>query len=220
VDLTGGTMNITDPSVEEYATAHTTAPPAYLAALAEETTKTLDFPQMMVGALEGRFLEMLVFALGAKRILEIGTFSGYSALSMAAGMPADGRITTLEISERHADVARRHIAASPFAGRIEVVLGPALESLKTLAGPWDFVFIDADKTNYRNYYEAVLPELAPSGVIAVDNVLWSGRVVDADDTSGETKAIREFNDAVLADRRVTCVLCPVRDGVMLVRRSV
>ena len=210
---------IVNPVVEAYATSHTTAPPPHLEALAKETTATLDFPQMMVGPLEGRFLELLVFAVGARRILEIGTFSGYSALSMAAGMPPDGHITTLEVSARHAEVAERHIASSPYAGRIDVRLGAALETLPTLSGPWDFVFIDADKTNYRNYYEAVLPDLAPAGLIAIDNVLWSGRVADPADTSAETQAIREFNDAVMADARVVAVLCTVRDGVLLIRRS-
>jgi caffeoyl-CoA O-methyltransferase len=205
--------------LEAYAEAHTSPPSPHLAALAEETQRTLDAPQMMVGALEGRFLEFLVFAGRPQRVLEIGTFSGYSSLSMAAALPEGGRITTLELSERHAEVARRHIAASPYADRIEVVVGPALDSLQSLVGPWDFVFIDADKTNYANYYEEVLPNLADDGLIAVDNVLWSGRVIDPSDTSADTAAIVAFNDRVRNDTRVTCVLCTVRDGVLLIRKN-
>jgi caffeoyl-CoA O-methyltransferase len=188
-------------------------------ALADETTATLVAPQMMVGPVEGRFLEFLVFALRPRRVLEIGTFSGYSALSMAAALPDGGHITTLELSERHAEVARRHIAASPYRDRIEVVIGPALDSLGRLSGPWDFVFIDADKGSYRNYYEAVLPQLSERGMIAVDNVLWDGRVVDEATPEGDTRAIVEFNEAVRTDPRVTCVLCTVRDGVLLIRKA-
>jgi len=138
---------------------------------------------------------------------------------MAAALPAGGKITTLELSDKHAEVARRHIASSPYAARVEVVVGPALESLKQLDGPWDFVFIDADKPNYANYYEAVLPTLSPTGIIAIDNVLWSGQVVDDNDTSDNRLAIVAFNDRVRADPRVECVLCTIRDGVLLVRLS-
>jgi caffeoyl-CoA O-methyltransferase len=210
---------IVSAEVEAYAEAHTSPPPPHLAALAKETEETLAAPQMMVGPLEGRFLEFLVYALQPMRVLEIGTFSGYSSLSMAAGLPAGGRITTLELSEKHVEVARRHITASPYADRIEVVVGPALDSLAGLDGPWDFVFIDADKPNYGNYYEAVVPKLSPHGLIAVDNVLWSGQVVDESDTSENTRAIVAFNDRVRSDQRVACVLCTIRDGVLLIRRT-
>jgi caffeoyl-CoA O-methyltransferase len=212
-------FDIVRPEIETYAEAHTTPPPPHLMALAAETTEKLDFPQMMVGPLEGRFLEMLVFALRPQRVLEIGTFSGYSSLSMAAALPPGGHITTLDISERHAEVARHHIAASPYSSAITVVLGPALDSLAELPGPWDFVFIDADKGNYANYYDAVLPALAPHGLVAVDNVLWSGRVVDHPDEEGDTAAIRAFNDKVRADPNVVCTLVTVRDGVLLIRKA-
>ena len=214
-------MPIVRADVEAYAEAHTSPPPVHLLELAADTETKLDFPQMMVGGIEGRFLEFLVFALRALRVLEVGTFSGYSALSMAAGLAPGGHITTLELSERHAELARRHIAASPYADRITVVVGPALDSLAALsdAEPWDFVFIDADKGNYRNYYETILPNLATGGMIAVDNVLWSGRVVDAPDEAGDTSAIVAFNAAVRADPRVICVLSTVRDGVLLIRKA-
>ncbi len=211
--------DITDPVLEAYAEAHTTGPADHLLALAEETRATLSAPQMMVGALEGRFLEMLVYALAPQWVLEIGTFSGYSSLSMAAGLPRGGRITTCELSPVHAAAARQHIAGSPYADRIEVLEGPALETVQKLEGPFDFVFIDADKTNYLAYYEAVLPKLAGGGLIAADNTLWSGRVVEEIDQSDDTRAIRAFNDAVVSDSRVVCVQLPVRDGVTLIRPS-
>ena len=129
---------------------------------------------MMVGTLEGRFLELLVFGMQAKRILEIGTFTGYSSISMAAGMPRDGRIITCELDPMHLEIAERHIEASPYVDRIEIREGPAIETLARLEGPFDFIFIDADKGSYVDYYEAVLPKLAPHGLLAADNTLWGG----------------------------------------------
>src|SRR5580700_12130372 len=211
--------DIVDPVLETYAEAHTTPPPPHLVAVDRETRETLDFPGMMVGTLEGRFLEMLVFARRPRRVLEIGTFSGYSSLAMAAALPPGGRITTCEISPVHAEAARKHIAASPYADRIEVIEGPAIDTVHSLPGPFDFVFIDADKTSYLSYYEAVLPKLAVGGIIAADNTLWSGNVVKDTDQSPDTQAIRAFNDTVVADRRVVCVQVTVRDGVTLIRRA-
>ena len=212
-------MPILEPELEAYAEAHSTPPAPHMAALAEETNATLASPQMMVGALEGRLLELLVHALGARRVLEIGTFSGYSSLAMAAGLPPGGTIVTCDIDPTAVEVARRHVAASPYADRIEIRLGPAIETIAGLEGPFDLVFIDADKTGYVDYYEAVLPLLSERGLIAVDNVLWGGRVLDPSDTSDDTEAIRAFNDHVAADPRVTQVLLTVRDGVMLIRRA-
>jgi caffeoyl-CoA O-methyltransferase len=187
--------------------------------LAEETRATLRAPQMLTGPVEGRFLELLVFATGARRVLEIGTYSGYSALSMAAGLPEDGHIDTCEIDEQHAEVARRYIARSPFAGRITVHVGPAQQTVERLDGPWDLVFVDADKTGYDAYYEAVLPKLAPRGLIVFDNMLQNGRVVDDPDDGESTRAIVALNRKLRDDPRVTCVLLTVRDGVTLVRKA-
>jgi len=203
--------------IERYAEAHTTPPPPLLAELATETHETLSSPQMLTGPIEGRFLQQLVFASGARRVLELGTYSGYSALSMAEGLPPDGRIDTCEVDEHHAEVARRYIARSGYADRITVHLGPALETIARLEGDFDFVFIDADKGNYVNYYEAVLPRLSERGLMVADNTLWSGRVVDPDDDEG-TQAIVAFNEHVAADDRVVCVQLSVRDGVTLIRR--
>ncbi len=152
-------------------------------------------------------------------MLEVGTFGGYSALAMAAGLAPGGTITTCEVSPVHAAFARRHIAASPHAGRIEVVEGPALETIAGLEGPFDFVFLDADKAAYLEYFEAVLPKLAPRGLIAADNTLWYGRLLDPADTTADTEGLRRFNDAVAVDPRVVVVQTTVRDGVTLIRRA-
>lgn len=211
-------LDIVDPRVEQYAVEHTSAEPPWFTALAEETRAATSAPGMMVGTLEGRFLAALVAMLRPRSVLEIGTFTGYSALSMAEALPPDGRIVTCDISEEHVAIARKHIAASPYGDRIEIRVGPAIETIAGLPGPFDLVFIDADKTGYLAYYEATLPKLSPDGVIAVDNVLWSGRPLDSGETDEDTVAIREFNDRLAADERVEVVMLTVRDGVSLVRR--
>ncbi len=210
---------IVDPAVEAYAEAHTTAPPAHLERVATETRSMLSDPGMMVGRLEGRFLELLVFAVGATSVLEIGTFGGYSSLAMAAGLAPGGSIVTCEIDPVHAEFARRHIAASPYADRIEVVVGPALRTLPTLPGPFDLVFIDADKGSYPAYYESALERLAPRGLIVADNTLWYGRILDPGDRSVDTEALRAFNEKVASDPRVVAVQTTVRDGVTIIRRA-
>ena len=204
--------------LEAYIEAHTTPPAAHLAALAEETRANLSAPQMLTGTVEGRLLEALVWAAQPQLVLELGTYSGYSALAMAAALPPGGRIVTCELSDEHADFAQRHIDASPYADRIEVRRGPALESVAALEGPFDLVFIDADKVNYVNYYEAVVPKLAERGLIAADNTLWSGRVAEDEDESEATDAMRTFNDRVRDDDRVVAVMLSVRDGITLIRR--
>jgi len=209
---------IVDPNIEQYAAEHSTAEPSELRAVAAETHEKFGGRAgMLTGHLEGAFLHSLVAISGARHVLEIGTFTGYSAIAMASALPPDGKLITLDVSLEHVEVALRHIEASPWADRILVRVGPALETLSTLDGPFDLVFIDADKTNYRNYYEAALPKLSERGVIAIDNVLWSGRVLDASDTSDDTRAIVELNDAIADDNRVECVMLPIRDGVSLVR---
>jgi caffeoyl-CoA O-methyltransferase len=206
--------------IERYALEHTTPVEERMDALAEETRSTLRSPGMLSGAVEGRLLEVLAFATGARQVLEFGTYSGYSALSIARGLAPGGRIFSLEVDEEHADFARRHIAESPFADRIEVLVGPALESVERLDGPFDLVFIDADKENYGRYFEAALAKLSPQGLIVVDNTLWSGAVLDpeAGDASESTRALAAFNDMVVQDERVTCVMLTIRDGVTLIRR--
>jgi caffeoyl-CoA O-methyltransferase len=202
--------------IGRYAEEHTSPPDPLLAELANETQETLPSPQMLTGTVEGRLLELLVYASGSRRVLELGTYSGYSALSMAAGLPPDGRIDTCEVDERHAEVARRYIARSPYADRITIHVGPALETIDRLEGDFDFVFIDADKPNYVNYYEAVVPRLSERGFIAADNTLWTGRVLE-EDGDENLRAIKAFNKQVRSDTRVVSVMLTVRDGVTLIR---
>ncbi|MGH9128077.1 MAG: O-methyltransferase [Acidimicrobiales bacterium] len=209
---------IVDPKIEAYAEECTSAPPEYLVSLAAETSESMESPQMMVGPVEGKFLEMLVFATRATRVLEIGTFTGYSALAMAAALPPSGHIITCELDPRHAEIARRHIALSPFADMIEVKEGPALETIAGLSGAFDLIFIDADKASYREYFELSLDKVSGRGLIVADNTLRGGGVIDRADKSKETAAIRSFNKGVVTDTRVTCVQLTVRDGITIIRR--
>ena len=209
---------IVEERVERYAEEHTTPVAELFERLAAETRETSQSPQMMVGLLEGRFLELLVRQTGARRVLELGTFTGWSSIAMARGLPEDGRITTCDVDEETTAIARRYAEEAGVADRIEYRLGPAMETLVQLDGPFDLVFIDADKVSYVDYYEAVLPKLAPDGLIVADNVLWSGRVADPANDEENTRALRRFNDHVLQDERVECVMLTVRDGMLLVRR--
>jgi len=208
---------IVNEQVEDYAAEHTTQPDELFDRLAAETREKTTAPQMMVGRLEGGFLAALVQLTGAKRILELGTFTGYSSISMATALPDDGRIITCDVDPDATSIARRYMDESGHGDKIEIRLGPALETIETLDGPFDLVFIDADKPNYENYYEAVLPKLADDGLLIADNVLWSGRVVEPDGDES-TQAIKAFNEHVRNDQRVTAVMLTVRDGMTLVRR--
>jgi caffeoyl-CoA O-methyltransferase len=209
------------PEVLAYAEAHSTVPGPHLAAVDESTRKEFPAWGMMVGRQEGRFLEMLVFAAQATSVLEIGTFTGYSSIAMAAGLPDGGSIISLEVDPHHATTARGNIAAAGLESRISVIEGPALQSLEGLSGPYDLVFIDADKVSYDAYFEAVLPKLAPHGLIVVDNTLQAGGVLDGvADRHESATAVRAFNDKVVDDPRVICVLTTIRDGVTLIRRAV
>jgi caffeoyl-CoA O-methyltransferase len=207
---------IVEPQVEEYAEQHTTPDGELFERLAAETREKTTAPQMMVGRIEGRFLATLVRLSGARRILELGTFTGYSSISMASALPADGRVITCDVDPEASGIARRYMDESGHGDKIEIRLGPALETLRELEGPFDLVFIDADKPNYVNYYEAALPLLAADGLLIADNVLWSGRVVD-EDGDESTRAIKAFNEHVRADTRVRSVMLTVRDGMTLVQ---
>jgi caffeoyl-CoA O-methyltransferase len=206
-------MDIVDPQLEEYVESHTTPHDAYLAAISEATAAELGNEGMLTGPVAGRLLELLVWFGSPRRVLEIGTFSGHSALAMAAALPADGHIDTLELDPARASVAQRNFDGSPYGSRISLHVGPALDSIAALDGKFDFVFLDADKTGYVDYYEAVLPRLAERGLIAADNTLSSGRVLD-----GEGPIVR-FNDHVAADPRSVQVILSVRDGITLIRRA-
>lgn len=207
---------IVEPSVEAYATEHSSPDAELFSRLAQETREKTTAPQMMVGLLEGQFLGTLVRLIGAKRILEIGTFTGYSSISMALALEPDGRIITCDVNDDTTSIARRYAEEAGVLDRIEYRTAPGLDSIAELEGRFDLIFIDADKPNYLNYYEATLPKLAPRGVMILDNTLWSGRVADPDENDDNTRAIREVNDRILDDPRVNNVLLTVRDGMNLV----
>lgn len=204
-------MDFIDERIEEYAYHHTSEEGELLKKLEEETYEKLEIPQMTTGRIEARFLKLLARLVGARRILEVGTFGGYSALSMAEALPEEGELVTCEIDPVAIAFARKYFSQSPHGKKITLLEGSALDSINTLAGPFDMAFIDADKENYSNYYEAILPLVRQGGLIAVDNVLWSGRVLDPKDDSD--KAIHKFNERVMEDHRVESVLLTVRDGL-------
>jgi caffeoyl-CoA O-methyltransferase len=206
-------MDIVDKRIELYASEHCQEEPELLKKLSQETRDTLPSSRMLTGRIEGRLLKLLALLIGARRILEIGTFSGYSALSMAEALPENGELITCDVNPICLAVARKYFNESPHGGKIRVEEGPALDTIARLEGPFDMVFIDADKPNYSNYYEAVLPLVRKRGLIAIDNVLWSGRVLNPD--SVFDKAIVALNKKVQSDERVDQVMLTVRDGLYL-----
>jgi len=208
---------IIDERVEAYAEEHTSDDGELFRRLEAETREKTTAPEMMVGRIEGRLLEFLVRLTGASRVLELGTFTGYSSLSMARGLPDGGRVITCDVSDETTAIAKRYAEEAGLADRIEYRLGPGLETIAQLDGPFDLVFIDADKGGYLDYYEAVMPKLADDGLIIFDNSLTSGRVLE-DDGNETTLAIKQVNDHVLNDPRVEAVMLTVRDGMLLVRK--
>jgi len=207
-----------DEKVEQFASDQSEPEPDLYARLREETYRTMDRPQMQVGLLEGRFLQMLVRLTNARNILELGMFTGYSTLMMAEALPDDGRIITCEVNPKAEAMAKKYFAESPHEQKITVRMGPALDTIKTVSGPLDLVFIDADKPNYSNYYQACFPLVRPGGLIIGDNALWNGKVLDPQDD--DTRAIVAFNQLVQSDPRVANVCLTVRDGMMLAWKRV
>jgi caffeoyl-CoA O-methyltransferase len=210
-------LTLVQPGLDQYAVSKSEPMGALLDELVAETNEKMKYPQMLSGHLEGRFLKMMVLTSQAKNILEIGMFTGYSSLCMAEGLSDDGRITTLEIDPVAIEIAKKYFAKSEHGDKISVVEGSALASIEKLKGPFDFVFIDADKPNYSNYYKAVLPKVKSGGIIMIDNVLWSGKVLDPQDDADF--AITALNDLVAKDESVNRVLLTIRDGLFFVRKK-
>ena len=203
-----------------YLLAHNPAPDPVLRDLAAETAALGPVSLMQVAVEQAGLLTLLGRLLGARQAVEVGTFTGYSAIAIARGLAADGQLVACELSEEWAAIARRYIARAGLADRISLRLGPALGTLRALprTPEIDLAFIDADKTGYRAYYEELLPRLRPNGVIIFDNVLWMGRVADPSDHEESTRAIRALNDFLVEDERVDAVMLPVADGITLARK--
>jgi predicted O-methyltransferase YrrM len=213
-------MHLLSPDIEAYATAHCQPEPEVLARLNAETHREADMPQMLSGHLQGRVLSMISWMLRPQRVLEIGTFTGYSALCLAEGLAPGGRVDTVDINPAMEERIRRFIREAGAAQTVFFHLGNALELVPTLPGPFDLVFLDADKENYANYYDLVFDRVRPGGFIVADNVLWSGKVLEPGPAQDrETAALHAYNKKVAADDRVEQVLLPVRDGLMIARKK-
>lgn len=210
------TLSLVEEKIDTYCVEKSEPTVDLLKALAEETRATCAMSIMLTGPLEGRFLKFLASAIGARRILEIGMFTGYSALSMAEALPEDGELITCEIDQQVIDIAKRYYAKSEHGHKIHVKKGPALETLNSLTGLFDLAFIDADKVNYPAYYEATLPLLRKGGLIIIDNALYSGEVLKPESES--STAIANLNSKIARDERVDRVLLPVRDGIFCIRK--
>jgi caffeoyl-CoA O-methyltransferase len=202
--------------IEEYAERHTRALSDLQGRLWQETHQKTDYPGMMVGPLEGALLRLLVRLTGAKRVLEIGMFTGYSALAMAEALPEDGQLITCDVDPETTEIARRYFAESAHGHKIVIKLAPARQTLKALKGPFDLCFIDADKESYGDYYARAVDLVRQGGLIVLDNMLRGGRVLRPRDQDARTVAA--LNDRIQKDSRVENVLLPIRDGVMLAYR--
>jgi caffeoyl-CoA O-methyltransferase len=208
------------PEMHDYVLAHSTPADEIQQALIEETLALGTVSRMLIAPDQGRLLTLLARAVGARSAVEVGTFTGHSALCIARGLPEDGHLLCCDISEEWTSIARRHWEKAGVAGRITLKLAPAIETLRALPGEphLDLAFVDADKGGYRAYAEELIPRLRTDGLLLVDNVLWSGRVIDSDATDEDTQHIREFNDWLARDQRVETVMLPVADGLTIARK--
>ncbi|MDZ4758048.1 MAG: O-methyltransferase [Bacteroidota bacterium] len=214
-------MDFIPQNITDYALQFTQPESELLSELNRYTHSHMVFPRMLSGHLQGRVLAMFSHMIKPKYILEIGTFTGYSAICLAEGLAPDGMLYTLEANAEYHHIAKDFIGKCPHHNQIQLICADAGETLKTLKHPWDLVFIDADKMNYLNYYQSVIDNVSLGGFIIVDNALWSGKVTDTEmlQKDAETKAIHQFNEYVANDERASAVLLPVRDGMMVLRKS-
>jgi caffeoyl-CoA O-methyltransferase len=208
------------PEIQAYLVAHGTPPDPVQQALIEETKALGGISMMQISPEQGAFMTLLTRVIGARSAVEVGTFTGYSALCIARGLPADGRLLCCDVSEEWTSVGRKHWEQAGVADRIELKIAPAVETLRALPTEEtiDLAFVDADKPSYGAYYDELLPRLRPNGVILVDNVLWGGNVIEEDPDDANRVAIRAFNDRVAADDRVDAVMLPLGDGLTLLRK--
>jgi O-methyltransferase family protein len=211
-------MHFLSADLQHYAEAHSQAEPLLLAALSRETHLRVLQPRMLSGHLQGRLLSLLSKLLSPSYIVEIGTFTGYATLCLAEGLPPEGVLHTIEANEEYQPIQDKYFQQSPYHSQIVQHFAPALEVLPSLPDGIELVFIDADKKNYLNYLEAILPKMRPGGVILSDNVLWSGKVVEAvKDNDKHTQILMEYNQRLATDPRLETVLLPIRDGISLAR---
>jgi caffeoyl-CoA O-methyltransferase len=204
-------------AVEEYAIAHTTEDSPTVKELIRASEEDLEYTDMLSGRMVGRLLALLIKISGARRILEVGTFTGYSALTMAEALPDDGELFTCEYNKRYEAIARRFFSESDAGSKIELVMDKALDTIPTLEGQFDFVFLDADKINYPAYYEMIKPRLTTGGLMVIDNVFWGGEVIKAQEEKAQ--AIDRLNKMIAEDETVEQVMLTVRDGITLVRKK-
>lgn len=211
-------MNFIDKKIEDYSISKSTLPSPLLNDLEQFTYENTEVPQMLIGKMEASFLGFLIHSLNVKTIVEFGTFTGYSALSMAENLPEDGKIYTLDISDRSTKIAMSFWEKSPHKHKIISIVGPALETIHKVDEQIDLAFIDADKENYLNYLKISLDKLSPTGVIVIDNVLWGGSVLDESDNRSSTQGIRHINDFIANNDELYGTLLPIRDGMFLVKK--
>lgn len=211
-------MNFLPDDITRYAEAHTSPESALLKKINRDTHAHILMPRMLSGQLQGRFLSMISHLIRPRYILEIGTYTGYSALCLAEGLAADGRLITVDVNEELESRVRAYFKESGVEDKIDYRIGDAAQLIPTLPGNMDLVFIDADKENYSTYYQLVLDKMNLGGVILADNVLWSGKVTRPQPDK-DTRSIQNFNTMVINDPRVECLLLPIRDGIMMVRKK-
>lgn len=212
-------MNFLDPDIESYSAAHTSPEGSLLSRISRDTHLEVLQPRMLSGHVQGRLLSLFSKMISPKSILEIGTYTGYSALCLAEGLTAHGELITIDHNIELTDRVKSYFAESNFSSQLKLVEGDAIEIIPELNRTWDLVFIDADKENYLNYYNLTVPHLNKGGLIIADNVLWSGKVIDPTANDADTKALREFNRVILEDSQMEVILLPVRDGLMVARKK-
>ena len=200
----------------EYSESHSTPEYDFLAELNRETNLTQVYPRMLAGHMQGMLLRFISHMLKPRRVLEIGTFTGYSGINFSLGLAPDGVLHTIDVDPELEETIRKYIKKAKLGKKIILHIGEALQIIPTLRETWDLVYIDADKPNYLNYYKSVIDKVRPGGVILADNALWDGKVLETNPRSTETKGIQEFNEFVMMDARVENLLLPFRDGVMII----
>jgi caffeoyl-CoA O-methyltransferase len=216
-------MQLIDPKIEEYCLAKSNLPSQDCLKIEEHTRANVHGANMLIGKMEASFLGFLLRSIHAKRVLELGTFTGYSALAMAENLPDDGEVITLDVNEKTVELAKKFWSESAAGSKIKSILGTGLEKIPTLTGKFDLVFIDADKRNYLPYLKLVVPMLSENGIVVIDNVLWSGRVLpgaelDQEEEHRNTKFIRDVNDYIVGEKTLYGTLMPIRDGMFLIKK--